>query len=91
VVFQRYSVFPHLSVLDNVTIGLELPSSPLLGRLFGAGKRAARDQAAQMLDKVGSHVPSLSGAVVRRHAAAAGDRPGLCDAAAGSADEPSAR
>ena len=36
VVFQRYSVFPHLSVLDNVAIGLELPQSPLFGRLFGA-------------------------------------------------------
>ena len=53
VVFQRYSVFPHLSVLDNVTVGLELPSSPCFGRLFGARKRAAREQAAQMLDKVG--------------------------------------
>lgn len=31
VVFQRYSVFPHLTVLDNVAIGLELPQSPFLG------------------------------------------------------------
>lgn len=51
VVFQRYSVFPHLSVLDNVTIGLELPQAPLFGRLFGAKKRAARERATGMLEK----------------------------------------
>ena len=87
VVFQRYSVFPHLSVLDNVTVGLELPSSPCFGRLFGARKRAAREQAAQMLDKVGlAHaLDRYPAQLSRRDAAAAGDRPGLCDAAAGSA------
>ena len=53
VVFQRYSVFPHLSVLDNVAIGLELPRAPILGRLFGAAKREAREQAAVILQKVG--------------------------------------
>lgn len=54
VVFQRYSVFPHLNVLDNVAIGLELPTSPLLGRLFGGRKREARQQAQRMLEKVGT-------------------------------------
>ncbi|WP_116892159.1 ATP-binding cassette domain-containing protein [Pseudomonas syringae] len=53
VVFQRYSVFPHLSVLDNVALGLELPRSPLLGRLFGQAKGEAREHAAQLLGKVG--------------------------------------
>jgi len=53
VVFQRYSVFPHLSVLDNVALGLELPRSPLLGRLLGTAKRQARAQAAALLERVG--------------------------------------
>lgn len=53
VVFQRYSVFPHLKVLDNVAIGLELPRAPFWGRLFGAAKREARAQAAELLGKVG--------------------------------------
>ena len=53
VVFQRYSVFPHLNVLDNVAIGLELPRARWCGRLFGDAKRQARADAAQMLERVG--------------------------------------
>src|SRR5437868_13419607 len=41
VVFQRYSVFPHLSVLRNVLIGLEFEKRRVLGRLTGAARRAA--------------------------------------------------
>ncbi|MGS4821508.1 ABC transporter ATP-binding protein [Raoultella terrigena] len=76
VVFQRYSVFPHLNVLDNVTVGLELPASPLLGRLLGARRRPARERAAQMLEKVGlSHAldkypAQLSGGMQQRLAIA---------------------
>lgn len=76
VVFQRYSVFPHLNALDNVAIGLELPRARLWGRLFGAAKRQARAQAADMLGKVGlahalDRYPSqLSGGMQQRLAIA---------------------
>ncbi|MED7668768.1 ABC transporter ATP-binding protein [Pseudomonas moraviensis subsp. stanleyae] len=76
VVFQRYSVFPHLSVLDNVALGLELPRAPLLGRLFGSAKREAREQAAELLSKVGlghaldKYPAQLSGGMQQRLAIA---------------------
>jgi len=76
VVFQRYSVFPHLSVLDNVALGLELPHSALLGRLFGNAKREARDQASVLLHKVGlghsldKYPTQLSGGMQQRLAIA---------------------
>ncbi|MFI3046768.1 ABC transporter ATP-binding protein [Pseudomonas coronafaciens pv. coronafaciens] len=76
VVFQRYSVFPHLSVLDNVALGLELPRAAWLGRLFGQAKREAREQAAQLLSKVGlghaleKYPTQLSGGMQQRLAIA---------------------
>jgi NitT/TauT family transport system ATP-binding protein len=53
VVFQRYSAFPHLTVLGNVVLGLELKRAPLLGRLFGAARRKAEDDAMGVLAAVG--------------------------------------
>lgn len=53
VVFQRYSVFPHLSVLRNTMFGLECEKAPLLARLFGPSRRAAEAEATAMLDAVG--------------------------------------
>lgn len=53
VVFQRYSVFPHLSVLRNTVFGLECAQAPLTARLFGARRRAAEEEAVAMLDAVG--------------------------------------
>src|ERR1700693_4847012 len=53
IVFQRYSLFPHLTVIDNLLLGLELRGAPLLGRLFGARRRRAMDRADQLLDAVG--------------------------------------
>ncbi|MCB1875644.1 MAG: ABC transporter ATP-binding protein [Chromatiales bacterium] len=53
IVFQQYSVFPHLTVLENVTIARAFEHSPLLGRLFGSAKRQAEDEAREMLASVG--------------------------------------
>jgi NitT/TauT family transport system ATP-binding protein len=76
VVFQRYSVFEHLSVLRNVMIGLELPQAPFMGRLFGAARRAAQEEAAAMLERVGlqgsmdKYPSQLSGGMQQRLAIA---------------------
>jgi len=53
VVFQRYSVFPHLSALRNTVFGLECAKAPLSARLFGAARRAAVAEATEMLAAVG--------------------------------------
>ncbi|MFO1014630.1 MAG: ABC transporter ATP-binding protein [Caulobacteraceae bacterium] len=53
VVFQRYSVFPHMTCLDNVMFGLECKAAPVLSNLFGAARRRVRDEAAAMLEQVG--------------------------------------
>ena len=76
IVFQRYSVFPHLTVQGNVVLGLEFARSPALGRLMGAARRAADAEAAAILEHVGlGHVvtawPSaLSGGMQQRLAIA---------------------
>jgi NitT/TauT family transport system ATP-binding protein len=53
IVFQRYSLFPHLTVIENLMLGLELRCSPWLGRLFGARRRRASDRADELLEAVG--------------------------------------
>jgi len=53
IVFQRYSLFPHLTAIGNLVLGLEMKRSRLLGRLFGARRQAALREAGQMLEAVG--------------------------------------
>jgi NitT/TauT family transport system ATP-binding protein len=53
VVFQRYSVFPHLSVIRNVLLGFEFAASPLTARLRGAAKRKALARCEELLSRVG--------------------------------------
>src|ERR1700737_4386305 len=72
IVFQRYSLFPHLTVIDNLLLGLELRGAPLLGRLFGTSRRRAMDRADQLLDAVGltgaadKYPQALSGGMQQR-------------------------
>jgi len=76
IVFQRYSVFPHLSCRENVVLGLELQAAPWAGRLFGQKRRQALERAAEMLAAVGLEgvaeaLPSsLSGGMQQRLAIA---------------------
>lgn len=76
VVFQRYSVFPHLTVLGNVMIGRELQQSRLLGRLFGSARKAAEEEARTLLTSVGldahldKYPSALSGGMQQRLALA---------------------
>jgi len=53
VVFQRYSVFPHLNAIENVMFGLDCEGSKFRGRLSGGARRQALDEAAAMLVSVG--------------------------------------
>ncbi|KQO83540.1 ABC transporter ATP-binding protein [Rhizobium sp. Leaf262] len=76
IVFQRYSVFPHLTVLGNVLIGKELAGSRLIGKLFGAKRRAAVDEARALIADVGlggtedKYPAQLSGGMQQRLALA---------------------
>jgi NitT/TauT family transport system ATP-binding protein len=53
IVFQRYSVFPHLTVLQNVMLGLEFERASIFTKLWGGAKREACEQAESMLNAVG--------------------------------------
>jgi NitT/TauT family transport system ATP-binding protein len=53
IVFQRYSIFPHLTVRENLLMAANFQGSPLLGRIFGSRRRAAREAADTLLEKVG--------------------------------------
>jgi NitT/TauT family transport system ATP-binding protein len=53
VVFQRYSVFPHLTVLGNVLIAYEFEASKVLARLRGSARREAIASSEHLLEEVG--------------------------------------
>jgi NitT/TauT family transport system ATP-binding protein len=69
-------VFPHLTVLGNVMLGLELQAAPLIGRLFGNARREAEEKSIEMLQAVGlsdaidKYPHALSGGMQQRLAIA---------------------
>ena len=76
VVFQRYSVFPHLTVLANVLIAYEFAASKMLARLKGQARRAATAKSETLLEAVGlaphrdKYPSALSGGMQQRLAIA---------------------
>jgi NitT/TauT family transport system ATP-binding protein len=76
VVFQRYSVFPHLTVLGNVLLGKVFLRSKVAARLFGSARRAAIEEARQLITDVGlagaedKYPAQLSGGMQQRLALA---------------------
>ncbi|RLU01338.1 ABC transporter ATP-binding protein [Ketobacter sp.] len=53
IVFQRYSVFPHMTVLQNVVLAREFEKSRFLSRLFGRARKQAIEEALTMIEAVG--------------------------------------
>jgi len=70
VVFQKYSVFPHMTVQENLIAAEGFRTT--FGRLHGAARKEAAQRADQMLERIGlSHVAqhypaSLSGGMQQR-------------------------
>jgi NitT/TauT family transport system ATP-binding protein len=53
IVFQRYSVFPHLTVCQNLMLPAELGGSRFLGRFFFGSRRRAREAVTETLQRIG--------------------------------------
>lgn len=76
IVFQQYSVFPHMTVLENVVAAKGFSKRSITGYLFGKEKQAAKAEASSMLEQVGlSHALNrypheLSGGMKQRLAIA---------------------
>ncbi len=76
VVFQKYSVFPHMTALENVMVGEEFAGAPLTAWLLGKARRETRQRALDMLAAVGlansgdKYPSELSGGMQQRLAIA---------------------
>lgn len=60
IVFQKYSLFPHKKVIQNIVFGLELIEFSLVGRIFSPvfhrkRHKEFKEQAAEYLRRIGLH------------------------------------
>jgi NitT/TauT family transport system ATP-binding protein len=55
IVFQRYALFPNLTVTEHLLLPQELAGSRVLARLFGVSRRRARERSHALLRDVGLH------------------------------------
>ncbi|CTQ53341.1 Bicarbonate transport ATP-binding protein CmpD [Roseibium album] len=76
IVFQKYSVFSHLTVSENLILASELERAPFAGRLFGVKRRQAREEISELLQRIGlsaaadKYPAQLSGGMQQRLAIA---------------------
>lgn len=76
IVFQKYSVFSHLTVAENLILAQEFESSRWTGRLFGTSRKAAFESSDDLLDSIGlrpaanKYPAQLSGGMQQRLAIA---------------------
>ena len=87
VVFQRYSVFPHLTVLGNVLVASSLPAARCWRASSAEARRAAVEQSPRAArgGRARAACRQVSERAVGRHAAAARHRPGAGQEAARAA------
>jgi NitT/TauT family transport system ATP-binding protein len=53
IVFQKYSVFTHLTVVENLILAQEFEQAPRLGKLLGARRKTAVEQIEDVLERIG--------------------------------------
>ncbi|MGX1496967.1 NitT/TauT family transport system ATP-binding protein [Labrenzia sp. MBR-25] len=76
IVFQKYSVFSHLTVAENLILAQEFEASRWSGRLFGSARKAAFQSIDDLLDRIGlqpaanKYPAQLSGGMQQRLAIA---------------------
>ncbi|WP_229003921.1 ATP-binding cassette domain-containing protein [Roseibium aggregatum] len=76
IVFQKYSVFSHLTVAENLILAQEFENSRWTGRLFGTSRKAAFESSDDLLDRIGlrpaanKYPAQLSGGMQQRLAIA---------------------